>query len=308
MILGQHTLQHTKMFQTMKRKTKQLSEKQTAAPATPTADLAKQLVATPDTPTADLAKQRKAKGLSKKQTAKLATPTEDLAKQLLATPTTQTAAPATKTADFAKMLVAPFATKEAKVDHKTEQELAKFNVEFEKVRVCFGEAEKKAKEGLLKTATLRQAEGLLTLTELRSHFDLAALDAKTAVKVDEWLQDAIANFNELRAKAGKLSAKIWEQVKEKDLSNAWSYKELPQLHEIFTLTDEIFYRHNLKEKSEPKNQSSKRQDAEELQQGVRILCYHIPQIGTARLNMLMWGRDRPCAMQCDCTQSLSLVF
>jgi hypothetical protein len=53
--------------------------------------------------------------------------------------------------------VAPSATQAAKLDHK-KGELAKFNLDFEKLRICFEEAEQKAKECLLKTAALRQAD------------------------------------------------------------------------------------------------------------------------------------------------------
>lgn len=142
------------------------------------------------------------------------------------------------------------------------EELAKFNLEFGNVCLNFVEAEKCASLGQLKTATLLQADGLLALTELRSHIDLSTLDVKTASQVEEHLEGATANFLELLSASGKLSAKLWQKVQEKDLNNAWSYKELPQLYEIFTLTDEIFYpemssdANSTKQQSQPTRQRS----------------------------------------------------
>ena len=132
---------------------------------------------------------------------------------------------------------------EKKTELQVDLQLEKFYKKFEEIDVCFVEAKTFAKKGQLKTATLRQAEGWLALRELQSHYNLADLDKKAAGNVEAKIVAAEANFHHLSSAAAKLSSDILKTVKDKDSNKSWSYRELPRLHEIFTMTDEVFYHH-----------------------------------------------------------------
>jgi len=116
-----------------------------------------------------------------------------------------------------------------------------FLQKYDNISKLFVEAKKLAKQGRLKTASLQQAEGVLALTELISHYDIKKLGDKASEDLELKLDEAKANLLELLPPATKLSAGIWADVNFKDQNNEWSYEVLPSLHEIFTLTDDVLF-------------------------------------------------------------------
>ena len=157
-------------------------------------------------------------------------------------------------------------------EKKVDLQLEKFHQKFEQIGECFVEAKSFAKKGQLKTATLRQAEGWLALREHHSYYDLADLDKTAASNVEAKLAAAEANFHHLSSAAAKLSSDLLKTVKDKDSNKSWSYRELPKLHEIFTLTDELFYQHesneSIAENATDQNQRLKRMEMSEVRSTV----------------------------------------
>ena len=153
-------------------------------------------------------------------------------------------------------------------EKKVDLQLEKFHQKFEQIGECFVEAKSFAKKGQLKTATLRQAEGWLALREHHSYYNLADLDKAAASTVEAKLVAAEANFHHLSSAVAKLSSDILKMVKDKDSNKSWSYRELPKLHDIFTLTDEVFYRHESNENATDQNQQPKRMETTEVRSTV----------------------------------------
>ena len=150
-----------------------------------------------------------------------------------------------------------------KTKQTVDVEKQNFLQKYENISKLFVQAKKLAKEGRLKTASLQQAEGVLSLTELISNFDIKKLGEKASADLELVLDEAKANLYELLPPATKLSEGIWAEVSFKDQNNEWSYEVLPSLHEIFTLTDDILFPlPEVKKQPGPEDKAPTRTEAE----------------------------------------------